>query len=192
MKISTEFESPVLDVIRKRRSQRAYSDRPIEVEKIRSLFEAARWAPSSRNDQPWTYIYATKDQPGLWTKLFELLNPTNQVWAKDAPLLVLSLARKTFSMNGRTNESATYDLGAANAFLALQATELGLNLHQMGGYDHQKAFDDLNIPDSYGLGVMMAIGYHGDPSRLSVDLLQREIAPRYRIRQEDFVMNKSF
>src|SRR5204862_3430459 len=138
---------------------RAYSDRPIESDKIRSLFEAARWAPSSRNDQPWTYMYATKDQPELWNKLFALLSPSNQVWAKDAPLLVLSLARKNFAMNGRPNESAKYDLGAANAFLALQATELGLNLHQMGGYDHQRALDDLNIPDTYDLGAMMAIGY---------------------------------
>lgn len=192
MKTSTEFESPVLDVIRMRRSQRAYSDRPIESDKIRSLFEAARWAPSSRNDQPWTYIYATKDQAVLWNKLFALLNPSNQVWAKNAPLLVLSLARKNFSMNGRPNESSKYDLGAANAFIALQATEVGLNLHQMGGYDHQRAIDELNIPDSYDLGVMMAIGYHGDPSNLSVDLRQREIGPRYRYIQDDFVMNKPF
>jgi nitroreductase len=192
MKASTEFESPVLDVIKMRRSQRAYSDRPIESEKIRSLFEAARWAPSSRNDQPWTYIYATKDQPDFWTRLFALLNPSNQVWAKDAPLLVLSLARKNFATNGRSNDSAKYDLGAANAFVALQATELGLNLHQMGGYDHQKAIDDLKIPDTYELGVMMAVGYHGDPSKLSLDLQQRELGPRYRYIQDDFVMNKTF
>jgi nitroreductase len=192
MKTSAEVESPILDVIRMRRSQRAYSNRPIEPDKIRSLFEAARWAPSSRNDQPWTYIYATKEQHALWNKLFGLLNPSNQVWAKEAPLLILSLARKHFAMNGRTNESAIYDLGAANAFLALQATELGLNLHQMGGYDHQKALDELNIPDTYDLGAMLAVGYHGDPSILSVDLLQRETGPRYRNVQDDFVMNKPF
>src|SRR3954466_14699450 len=128
MKISADIESPVLDVIRHRKSRRAYNGQPIEEEKIRSLFEAARWAPSSMNDQPWAYIYATKGQP-LWEKLVDAMNEGNKAWAKDAPLLVMSLARKTFAVNGRPNGSAKYDLGAANAFLALQATELGLNLH---------------------------------------------------------------
>src|SRR5690348_9127068 len=113
IKTSAEFESPVLDLIRHRRSRRAYSNQPIEPDKIKSLFEAARWAPSSMNDQPWAYIYATKGQP-LWEKLFEALNDSNKVWAKDAQLLVLSLARKTFALNGRPNAAATYDLGQAN------------------------------------------------------------------------------
>jgi nitroreductase len=191
IKISAEFESPVLDLIRHRRSRRAYSNQPIEPEKIKSLFEAARWAPSSMNDQPWAYIYATKGQP-LWEKLLEALNDSNKAWAKDAPLLVLSLARKTFALNGRPNAAAAYDLGQANAFLTLQATELGLNIHQMGGYDHAKAIVNLNVPDGYELGVIMAIGYHGDPGSLSDNLRQREVAPRQRYVQNEFVMNKAF
>src|SRR4051812_9670583 len=127
MKISADIESPVLDVIRHRKSRRAYNGQPIEEEKIRSLFEAARWAPSSMNDQPWAYIYATKGQP-LWERLFDSLNEGNKIWAKDAYLLVLSLARKTFAINGRPNAAAKYDLGAADAFLTLQATDLGLNI----------------------------------------------------------------
>lgn len=192
METATEIEWPVLDVIKHRRSRRAYSSRPIEPEKIKSLFEAARWAPSSMNDQPWTYIYATKEQPEFWNKLFDSLYESNKVWANNAPVLVLSLARKNFTSDGRSNGSSKYDLGGANAFLALQATDLGLNIHQMGGFDHQKAIVNLNIPDSYELGVMMAIGYHGDPETLSENLKQREVALRQRYRQHEFVMNKTF
>lgn len=192
METSSEIEWPVLNVIKHRRSRRAYSSRPIEDAKIKSLFEAARWAPSSMNDQPWTYIYATKEQPELWNKLFNSLNDNNKVWAKVAPLLVLSLARKNFALNGMPNSAAKYDLGGANAFLALQATELGLNIHQMGGYDHQKAIVNLHIPDSYELGVMIAIGYQDDPETLSENLKQREVAPRQRYVQQEFVMNTTF
>lgn len=192
MQTSTDFETPVLETIQNRRSRRAYLDRPIEQEKIQSLFEAARWAPSSVNEQPWTYIYATKDQTKLWEKLFSTLNENNKTWAKNAPLLILSLARKNFIRNDQPNGSAKYDLGGANAFLSLQATSLGLNVHQMGGYDRQKAKDVLNIPDSFDFGVMMAIGYPGDPATLSENLKQREVAPRERYVVQEFAMNKSF
>ncbi len=192
MQKSTEFELEVLPEIQNRRSRRAYSSTPLESEKIQSLFEAARWAPSSLNEQPWTYIYATKDQPELWNKLLSVLNEGNITWASDAPLLVLSLYRKNLLRNNQPNGSAKYDLGGANAFLSLQATSLGLNVHQMGGYDRQKAKDVLNIPDSFDFGVMMAIGYPGDPATLSENLKQREVAPRERYVVQEFAMNKSF
>ena len=192
MRISSEFESPVLDVIKKRRSRRAYDQRLIESEKIRSLFEAARWAPSSMNDQPWKYIYATKDQPEFWNKIFQTLNDGNKAWVKDAPLLVVSLARKNFTLNNLPNVAAKYDLGGANAFLSLQATELGLNVHQMGGYHPQMLRENLNIPEAYEPGVIMAIGYPGDPNSLSENLKKRELAPRMRLVRDEFVMNKSF
>ena len=189
---STEIESPVIDIIKNRRSRRAYSTRPVEAEKIKSLFEAARWAPSSMNDQPWRYIYATKSHPELWKKLWDVLNEGNKIWTKDAPLLVLSMARKNFSINGHPNGSAKYDLGGANAFLTLQGTSMGLNIHQMGGYDRAKADASLNIPDDYELGVMMAIGYAGDPAILPENLKERELAPRRRNTQGVFVHNVSF
>ena len=192
MQKSTEFELEVLPEIQNRRSRRAYSSTPLESEKIQSLFEAARWAPSSLNEQPWTYIYATKDQPELWNKLLSVLNEGNITWASDAPLLVLSLYRKNLLRNNQPNGSAKYDLGGANAFLSLQATSLGLNVHQMGGYNRQKAKDVLNIPDSFDFGVMMAIGYPGDPATLSENLKQREVAPRERYVVQEFAMNKSF
>ncbi len=190
---ATGFDAPVLDVIKDRRSKRAYSNQPVEEEKIKSLFEAARWAPSSMNEQPWTYIYTTKDQSELWNRIFETLSEGNRIWAVDAPLLIVSLARTKFIRNGRTNTSARYDLGAANAFLSLQATALGLNVHQMGGYDKEKLVENLNVPlDEFEPGVVIAVGYPGDAEKLPDNLKQREEAPRLRYPQESFVMNKSF
>lgn len=189
---SNQFEFPVADLIEQRRSRRAYSSKPVEQEKIDSLFEAARWAPSSMNEQPWAYLYATKDQPELWNKLVDALNESNRVWAKEAPLLILSMARKTHIRNGALNGAAKYDVGAANAFLSMQATQFGLNVHQMGGYDRQKAIESLNIPDTHEPMVIMAIGYLGDAENLSENLKQREVAPRERYTQEFFVMNKPF
>lgn len=190
--ISSELEAPVLKVIENRRSGRAYSNKRVEAEKIQSLFEAARWAPSSVNEQPWVYIYATKGQPELWNKIFETLNPNNQVWAKEADVLVLSLARKTYVRNGLVNNSAKYDLGAANAFLSLQAVELGLNVHQMGGFNPEKAHQSLNIPLEYETSVILAIGYPGDAATLPENLKLREEAPRQRYTKGAFVYNHAF
>lgn len=192
MEKSSKVESPVLDPIQTRRSRRAYSSRPVEVEKIESLFEAARWAPSSINEQPWIYVYATKDQPELWNLIFDSLNDANKVWAQHAPLLIASLVRKNFIRNDRPNTSARYDLGAANAFLSLQAEHFGLNVHQMGGYSAEKLSANINIPSTHEPVVVMAIGYPGDADTLPEPLRQRELAPRERYVKESFVMNKSF
>jgi nitroreductase len=190
---ATGFDAPVLEVIKDRRSKRAYSDQPVEEDKIKSLFEAARWAPSSMNEQPWTYLYATKNQPELWNRIFETLSEGNRMWAVDAPVLIVSLARTKFIRNGRTNASARYDLGAANAFLSLQATALGLNAHQMGGYDKNKLIENLHVPlDEFEPGVVIAVGYPGNTEALPGNLKQREEAPRVRYPQESFVMNKPF
>jgi nitroreductase len=189
---STVIEYPVTDLIEQRRSRRAYSSQPIETEKIHSLFEAARWAPSSMNEQPWAYLYATQDQPELWNELLNTLNESNRVWAKHAPLLILSMVRKTLLRNGAVNSAARYDVGAANAFLSIQATHFGLNVHQMGGFDRQRTIDRLNIPDNYEPMVIMAVGYLGDSENLSENLKQREVALRERYTQDFFVMNKSF
>jgi nitroreductase len=192
MSKSSQVEFPVVELIEKRRSLRAYSSEPIDQESIDSLFEAARWAPSSVNEQPWVYMYATKDQGELWSKLLNTLVEGNRIWADQAPLLVLSMVRKNFIRNDRPNGSAKYDLGAANALLSLQATQLGLNVHQMGGFDKQQAIDSLQIPDTHEPVVMLAIGYPGQPELLSENLKSRELAPRERYTQEFFVMNKSF
>ena len=190
--ISSAPEWPLLDEIENRRSLRAYSDRPVEEEKIRTLFEAARWAPSSMNEQPWVYLYAEKDHPELWQRIFDTLNDSNKVWVKNAPLLIVSLVRKNFTRFDKPNGSARYDLGAANALLSVQATALGLNVHQMGGYDKEKARTNLHVPDEYELGVVMAVGYPGSPDSLPEHLKQRELALRVRYRQSEFVFNNMF
>lgn len=192
MQKSADIASPVLDVIQKRRSRRAYADRMVEAEKIRSLFEAARWAPSSLNEQPWFYIYATREQEALWNKIYETLKEGNKVWARHAPLLILSLARKNFILFDAPNPSARYDLGAANAFLSLQAAHLGLNVHQIAGFDPKTAVANLGVPDIYEPVIVMAIGYPGAADTLPENLKAREVAPRERYVEQEFVMNRSF
>jgi nitroreductase len=189
---SSKIEFPVVGLIEKRRSRRAYSDKPVEPEKIKSLFEAARWAPSSVNEQPWFYLYATREQSELWNKIFDTLTSGNKIWAKDAPLLIVAMYRKKFSHIDKPNGAAMFDLGAANAFLSLEATNLGLNVHQMGGFDKQKTIESLNIPDTLEPVVVMAIGYLGDKESLPQNLMERELAPRERYIQDFFVLNKTF
>jgi len=192
MQKSNQIEHPISDLIKNRKSIRAFSPQPIEPERISSLFEATRWAPSSTNEQPWVYIYATRDQVDLWDKLFSCLNEGNRIWAKDAPLLILSLARKHFTKFSGVNDYAMYDLGGANSFLSLQAVELGLQVRQMAGFYHEKAIEQLNIPNTFDVGVFIAVGYPGDPETLPEKLKLRETAPRERKVQQEFVMNRTF
>jgi nitroreductase len=191
MQKSAQIEHELLDVIHKRRSKRAYLLKAIDQKIIDSLFEAARWAPSANNEQPWVYIYATKDQP-LWNKLFETLNDSNKIWAENAPLLVLSVIRKNFLRNDLPNGSAKYDLGAANAFLSLQATHVGLNVRQLGGFSGQKATENMMIPETHEPVIMMAIGYPGPAESLPENLKQRELTPNERYTKSSFVMNTTF
>jgi nitroreductase len=193
MQKSNQIEHPILDLIRNRKSSRSFSNQPIEASIINSLFEATRWAPSSTNEQPWLYIYATRDQTELWTKLFECLNPSNKIWAKDAPLLILSLARKNFSRYPGSNAHAMYDLGGANSFLSLQAVEFGLQVRQVAGFNPQLTIERIKIPtDIYEIGVFIVIGYPGDPQTLPENLQLRERVPRERFLQQEFVLNKTF
>ncbi len=189
---SNQLEFPVADLISQRKSVRAFANTPIEQSKINSLFEATRWAPSSTNEQPWMYLYATPQQPDLWEKMFDCLNEGNKIWAKHASLLVLSLARKNFSRADVPNAYALYDLGGANALLSVQAVAMGLQVRQMAGFNHAKAREVLNIPDAYETGVFMAIGYPGNPEMLPEQLKQREMAPRERYLQQEFVRNEIF
>jgi nitroreductase len=190
--ISTSVEHPVLKVIQDRKSIRAFAPDKIEKDKIESLFEAARWAPSSVNEQPWRYLYASKDQPVLWSKIFEALNEKNKIWVKHVPLLVASFSRTHFSQVHRENTYAVYDLGAANALLALQATALGLQVHQLGGYNAAQLRTNLEIGSEYALGPVLAIGYPGASKNLPEDLQQREYAARVRNKQNEFVLNENF
>jgi len=192
MEKTAAFEHEVIKEIKNRKSGRAYLEKPVEEEKLHIILEAARWAPSSSNEQPWKYVVATKDNPELYHKVFEALNEGNQIWVQKAPVIIVSMARKTFLKNGAPNKFALHDTGAANTLLALQSAAIGLMAHQMGGYDADKLRKGLNIPDDIELASVIAVGYPANPEELPENLRTRELAPRERYTQKEFVMTKAF
>jgi len=178
---------PIEEVLRQRWSPIAFSDQAVEPEKLRSVLEAARWAPSSYNEQPWSYIVATQDNPDEFSPLLGCLAEGNQAWAKNAPVLMLSVAKLTFERNGVENRHAFHDVGAASANLAIEATAQGLVIHQMAGFDVPKAKQTYGIPDGYDSVAAIALGYLGDPQTLSESMQQRQSAPRTRKPLDQFV-----
>jgi nitroreductase len=186
------LEHEILAEIKLRKSGRAYSDKLVEEEKIHRILEAARWAPSSMNEQPWRYIIATKENKEVYDKVLNALAEANQVWVKKAPLLVVSLAKKTHLRNGAINRFAMYDTGAANALLSLEATAAGLMTHQMGGYDYTKLKTSLTISDDFEIAAVISVGYPGNVEELPEALRVRESAPRERYTQQEIVSTKGF
>jgi nitroreductase len=182
-----ETRIPIHDLIRNRWSPRAFESRAVEPEKLCALFEAARWAASSFNAQPWSFIVATRDDPANFKKILDSFVEFNQGWAKNAPVVMLSVAAMNFAHNQEPNRHAFHDVGQAAANLALQATALGLELHQMAGILPDKARELFAIPDGYEAVAGMALGYPGDPSSLPEPLRKREEEPRTRKALESFV-----
>ena len=178
---------PIHDLVSHRWSPRAFASRPVEPEKLRSLFEAARWASSSFNAQPWFYIVATKDDPANFNRVLQSFVEFNQSWAKEAPLIGLSVARLKFEHNGELNRHAFHDVGSASANLALQATALGLQVHQMGGILPEKARELFKIPEGYEAVAGFALGYPGEAAALPEHLKKQELAPRERKPVDSFV-----
>lgn len=154
-------------------SPRAMSGEAVSEEELMKLFEAARWAPSSYNNQPWRLLYARRDT-GHWPAFLGLLVEGNQAWAKDAAALVLFVSKETFDFNGKPYPTHSFDTGAAWENLALQATLLGLVTHGMQGFDYERARAELNIPEGFRVEAMVAIGRPGDPARLPEKLRERE------------------
>ncbi|HTR82677.1 MAG TPA: nitroreductase family protein [Bacteroidota bacterium] len=167
-------------LIEKRRSTRAFAARPVEDEKLLSILEAARWAPSSNNGQPWRYIVVTKKEPDTHRRLVSLLSEGNRLWAVNAPVLIIAATKIAPSAHERAVKVAFHDLGLANANLSLQAQSLGLAVHQMGGFDVEGTRKAFEIPDDYEPLVVIAVGYEGPVNALPDFLLQRELAPRVR------------
>jgi nitroreductase len=192
MKNHASTDHPVHDLIRERWSPRAFSDKPIPAEALRSLFEAARWSPSSSNEQPWAFLVATKDDHNTHAKLLSTLVEFNQTWAKHAPVLGIAVSELAFAHNGHPNRNAFYDTGAAMAHLTTEATARGLFVHQMGGFDAHKAIDVFSIPSGWEPIAAFAIGYPGDPQSLPENLRERELAPRKRKPLAEFVMSGSW
>ena len=181
-------EFPVHDLIRNRWSPRAFADKPVPPEVLRSLFEAARWAPSSYNEQPWAYVVATRDDKDNFAKMLSVLVEFNASWAKNAPVLAIAVAELAFANNNSPNRNAQYDTGAATALLSVEATARGLAVHQMAGFDPHKARQVFEIPPGWEPIAAIAIGYPGDPESLPRSLRDRELAPRTRKPLAEFVM----
>jgi nitroreductase len=182
-------DSPIHELIARRWSPRAFSERPVEVAKLRSLFEAARWAPSSNNEQPWRFLVAIKEQQEDFSRLLACLVEGNRKWAYRAPVLILSVASLNFEENGKPNRHAFHDTGMAVENLVLQSTALGLVVHQMAGFDVEKARADCLIPPGFDPVAMIAVGYQDDPAVLPDYLREREVKPRDRQPADDFVFS---
>ena len=180
----------VLPVVLQRWSPRSFdSAREVSPEDLRTLFEAARWAASSNNEQPWRWIVGRRGSE-TYEKIFKSLGEWNQAWAGSASVLVLGAAKSTFSKDGSANQYAMHDLGAADATLCYQATALGLHTHQMAGFDHAVARQLFNIPEDYHLGSVNAIGYLGDPAALKVEYQRNlETVPRTRKQLNEVVFS---
>ena len=180
--------APIHDLISNRWSPRAFDARAVEPEKLRSLFEAARWAASSYNAQPWSFIVATKDDPENFKRVLETFVEFNQGWAKNAPVVGLSVAAHKMPHDGSQNRHAFHDVGQAATTLALQATALGLQVHQMAGIIPDKARQIFSIPPDYEAVAGFAIGYPGHPMTLPEGRLRdTETGVRQRKPVSEFV-----
>ena len=177
MSTSRNTEFSIDPVFLQRWSPRAFTGEPISEGELFTLFEAARWAPSANNSQPWRFIYALKNSSS-WTTLFNLLNENNQRWAANASALVVRVSKTTHVRNGDSEPSHlrnhSFDSGAAWASLAFQALHSGLRTHAIGGFNRDKARDVLGVPEGYSVEVAIAIGRQSDPATLPPELQERE------------------
>lgn len=171
-------------------SPRSMNGEDLDEETLMSLFEAARWAPSSYNNQPWRFIYAKRNTSN-WNVFFNLLVEGNKIWAKDAAVLVVVISRKNFEYNEKPSITHQLDTGAAWENLALEASDKGLVSHGMQGFDYKKARDDLKIPSNFDVLAMIAIGKKGLPQKLPPQLQEKEF-PNDRKKLNQIIMEGSF
>jgi nitroreductase len=182
---------PIHELSRKRWSPRAFTRKPVEQEKLQSIFEAARWSASAGNEQPWRFIIGMHpDTP--WQRIFETLDEGNQVWVKNAPVLLLAIGKKTRGKRNAENGYFAYDTGQAVAHLSHEATNLGLYLHQMAGFDPEAARIAFDISADYQPLTAICLGYLGDPENLPEDQKQSELSPRTRKPFDEFVFSGTF
>ncbi|MFW6326938.1 MAG: nitroreductase family protein [Bacteroidota bacterium] len=184
-----------MDILRSlynRRSSVVFSEKLIEQKKIHLLFKAASLAPSSMNTQPWRFIFASKNNPEQYNMLYDSLIEENKTWAHQAPLLILSIAELISDYKNRGNAYALHDTGMATAYILLQATEMGLVSHPMGGFDKQIVRKNLEIPEKFVPVAMVAVGYPGNICKTTSDLRERELKPRSRKPLSDIVFNGKF
>ena len=182
---------PLNELSRTRWSPRAFSDQPVERVKLQSLFEAARWAPSGGNEQPWNFMLGI--HPGdTWRKILETLDTGNQAWAKNVPVLLLCIGKETRGKRNVKNGWFAYDTGQAVAHLTFEARNQGLYVHQMAGFDQASAVRLFRIPDDYQPLTVIALGYLGNPDSLTEDQKKSELSARTRKDFDDFVFSGVF
>ena len=165
---------PIADFILNRHSPRAMSGEPITLDELMPLFEAARWAPSSYNNQPWRFVFALKNS-SAWDHFFNLLVEFNQSWCKNAGALIIIASKNNFDFNGKTSRTHSFDTGAACENLALQGYLNNLVVHGMEGFDYTRAAQVINLPENHTIEAMFAIGKPGEISNLSPELQVKEI-----------------
>ena len=180
MEKPAETDYPIEQVLKRRWSPRAFSARRVEPEKLRSLWEAARWAPSSFNEQPWHFIVATKDSQADYEKLLSCLAERNQQWARNAPVLMVSVTELNFVKTGKANRHAFHDVGLAMGNLLAEATALGLFVHQMAGFSPAKVRELYAVPEGFEPVAGIAIGYGADADDAPEGFKEQESAPRSR------------
>ncbi|MEM9252502.1 MAG: nitroreductase family protein [Planctomycetota bacterium] len=192
MEKSAPADLPILDVIKRRWSPRAFADRPVEDHKLRCILEAARWAASSFNEQPWRFVLTKKVDGESFDKALGCLVEANQLWVKDAPVLLLTFVSMAFSKNGNPNRTAHHDLGLAMGQLSLQATAMGLFVHQMAGVDLDRIRDTYAVPEGFEPFSAAAIGYGGNPGQLPDGLAEAETGERVRKPLTELVFADAF
>lgn len=179
-------------LLSQRRSPRAFDPRPLDAETVAPLFEAARWAPSSYNEQPWSFLVALRQQDDAWQEALECLVPSNRQWARHGSLLIFTLAKATFRHNDKPNAHAFHDVGLAIAQLTVQATACGLMVHQMGGIDREAVRRTYAVPEGWDPVTGVVVGHAADPASLSEQLRAQEEAPRQRKNLAEIVFQRAF
>jgi nitroreductase len=191
MEKRAKTDYPIHPILEQRWSPRAFDEKPVEKEKLQRLFEAARWSPSSSNEQPW-YFMVGRSGDNTYAKIFDTLIEFNQLWAKTAPILVLAVGYSKSLKSGRDHFWYKYDVGQAVAHLSFQATEEGLYVHQMAGFDRAKASELFSLSDGHNALTVFAIGYMGDYKVLHPNLQPLELAERSRKSLKEFVFSNNF
>jgi nitroreductase len=182
-----QTDYPIMEILKRRWSPRAFSDRMVEPEKLQSLFEAARWAPSCFNEQPWQFIVTTKQTLEDHARLLSCLVEGNQQWARLAPVLMVSVAKLNFDKTGKPNRHAFHDVGLAVANMMVEATALDLFVHQMAGFSPEKVRELYGVGDGFEPVAAIAIGYGTDAKDLPEAFRQADLGPRTRKPIQSFV-----
>jgi len=192
MSKTADTDHPIQDLLAERWSPYAFADRDVSDEDLRSLFEAVRWSASSYNEQPWSYVVATRSRPDGFERLLSCLAEANQAWARHAPVLALGITRHAFVRNGKPNAAAEHDLGLAAGNLLLEAGARGLYVHQMIGILPDRARELYAIPEHSHALTGLAVGYRGEVEALQESLRERELAPRTRKPLTEFVFGERY